>query len=285
MRLSQIVIALIVLVTLARIDRARAKLVARRMAAAVLRRLFVWTSHPLPLRAGPCIVFAPHQDDETLGCGALIARRRNEGLPVHVIFITDGSASHPLHPTLSSATITDLRDRESAAALATLGVESVAIHRLGAIDGSLDSLSGERRDALVARIAALLETVAPGEIFLPCCPDGSTEHEAAFALVQHAIYRTPLRPAVWQYPVWSWWNPVLLLEALVTAPVRCTLATEDFGPLKDAALGRYRSQSEPTPPWTEPVLPPDLLQLFKSQHEYFIRYDLPEHPPSATRVI
>ena len=39
------------------------------------------------------LVVAPHQDDETLGCGGLIARKRYEGLPVHVVFITDGSAT------------------------------------------------------------------------------------------------------------------------------------------------------------------------------------------------
>lgn len=38
----------------------------------------------------PCLVLAPHADDETLRCGALIARKRASGTPVWVVVATDG---------------------------------------------------------------------------------------------------------------------------------------------------------------------------------------------------
>ena len=40
------------------------------------------------------VVLAPHPDDETLGCGALLARAFL-GAGAHIICLTDGSASHP----------------------------------------------------------------------------------------------------------------------------------------------------------------------------------------------
>ncbi len=48
--------------------------------------------------ASALIVIAPHPDDDVLGCGALIARASMH-LPVRVIYLTDGSASHENSPT------------------------------------------------------------------------------------------------------------------------------------------------------------------------------------------
>jgi LmbE family N-acetylglucosaminyl deacetylase len=36
------------------------------------------------------LVFAPHPDDETLGCGGTIANRVREGHEVEIFFMTDG---------------------------------------------------------------------------------------------------------------------------------------------------------------------------------------------------
>ena len=36
------------------------------------------------------IIFAPHPDDETLGCGGTIAKRISEGYEVFVVVMTDG---------------------------------------------------------------------------------------------------------------------------------------------------------------------------------------------------
>src|SRR5690242_8053393 len=45
-------------------------------------------------RGGPIVVVAPHADDETLGCGGLLAACVREGLSAHVILVTDGTGSH-----------------------------------------------------------------------------------------------------------------------------------------------------------------------------------------------
>ena len=36
------------------------------------------------------IIFSPHPDDETLGCGGTIAKKVKEGYQVKIVFMTDG---------------------------------------------------------------------------------------------------------------------------------------------------------------------------------------------------
>jgi len=269
------------------LSRRRVKAAARAFAIRLCRTALACISRPYRLRPDPCIVFAPHPDDETLGCGALIARKRNEGLPVHVIFITDGSASHLGHPLLSPDLVAVVRRREALAALAILGVESCAIHFLDEADGSLNHLAAERQTGLVSRLAGLIAAIQPGEIFLPCCPDGSSEHDAAFGFVGAALAQAGGRPDIWQYPVWSWWNPGLLVERLIFNRGYCVQPAEDYHLIKTRALNRYRSQLEPTPPWPDPALPPGLVRSCNSGQEFFFRY-IPPGPgsdPACTPVI
>jgi hypothetical protein len=42
----------------------------------------------------PAIIFAPHQDDETLGCGGTIIRKKQAGANLQIVFMTDGCRSH-----------------------------------------------------------------------------------------------------------------------------------------------------------------------------------------------
>ena len=282
-----IIILFLIVFSLGWLDRRRAKAVTRSFAIWLCRVSLSCLSRPYRLRTEPSIIFAPHQDDETLGCGALIARKRNEGLPVHVIFITDGSASHTGHPFISAGEVGNIRRREALAALAILGVESCAIHFLNEPDGTLNSLSADRQAGLVSHLAGLIASINPGEIFLPCSPDGSSEHDAAFGFVGAAVTQARVRPDVWQYPVWSWWNPGLLIERMIFNQGYCAQPTEDYQLIKTRALARYRSQIEPTPPWREPALPPGLVHSCNSGQEFFFRFVLPPAgaDPAGTPVI
>lgn len=226
----------------------------------------------------PTLVVAPHQDDESLACGGLIAHKRNEGLPVHVVFITDGSASHPGHSRLDAAAIAAQRQKEAMEAMANLGVERSAVHFLNELDGTLNSLATDRRTSLVNRLFVLLQAIEPGEIFVPCKPDGSSEHDATFSFVIDAITRAGIRPEIWQYPVWSWWNPLLLLRCwLATDDCRHHLA-EDYLSAKQRAIECYQSQIAPE---TSAALPAELVNILYSDNEYFFRHRLPDPPGSA----
>ena len=251
----------------------RAKLWLRKLAIAYCRRLLSISSSPYVEKGGTTVVIAPHEDDETLACGGLIARKRNEGLPVHVIFITDSSASHPSHPLHNSSAITLLRRNEATNALYALGVEREAIHFLDEPDGTLRTISPARAESLIARIASRLERIEPTEIFLPCKPDGSSEHDAVFDFVISALGRINHQAVLWQYPVWCWWNPPLLLRLWWSGSDCRSLHAEDFIPVKNTAINCYRSQILPLAPDTRPALPAELVSVFRSGDEYFFRGD------------
>jgi glycosyltransferase involved in cell wall biosynthesis len=55
-----------------------------------------WGSQLLKFSEKSAMVFAPHQDDETFGCGGMIARKKEQGIPVAIAFLTDGRGSHGL---------------------------------------------------------------------------------------------------------------------------------------------------------------------------------------------
>ncbi len=261
--------------------RQRAKEFLRRLVIELCGKLLHLTSKSYQLGEGSTVVIAPHQDDETLACGGVIARKRNEGLPVHVIFITDGSASHPNHPRLDRAAIAALRAREAMKAIHCLGVERAAVHFLNEPDGTLNTITSAHRESLVSRLAALLGSIAPGEIFLPCNPDGSSEHDATFGFVTDALARAGLRPAIWQYPVWTWWNPLLLVRHWFTnRDCRC-LAVEDYQQAKEHAIACYQSQIAPLVPDPAAALPAHLVNIFHADTEYFFRYTLPPAGPNA----
>jgi LmbE family N-acetylglucosaminyl deacetylase len=259
----------------------RPKEFVRLLASQLCQLALRCASRPYVAGSGSTLVFAPHPDDETLGCGALIARKRNGGHTVHVVFFTDGAASHPAHPRVTTAEIAAIRAQESRRVLAALGVDSTAVHFLNQADGALNRLDPVSRAAVIARTAALLDSLQPGEIFLPSHADGSSEHEAAFAFVAEAVARCRPHAAIWEYPVWLWWNPLTLLAQVVKATGRCRAPTEDFLDVKRHALALYRSQLAPLPPQAEPALPRDLLRLIDTEAEYFFRSTLLDARPAG----
>ncbi len=215
------------------------------------------------------LIISPHQDDETLGCGGLIALKRLDGQSVHVAFVTDGSASHHGHPVRSPTEVSALRADEARTSLRLLGVETPAIHFLGAPDGKLARLSPDRFEAVAAQITALLADIRPNEVFLPFRRDGGAEHEAAFALFAHALRSTAYRPRVYEFPIWSWWNPLLLITSIFPLRRIVRFRFDGYEFLKARALAAYKSQTEPMPPWTRPVLPPGFVRSFESSEEFF----------------
>lgn len=257
-----------------RSKRQRAKLYLRQLAIGLCAGLLRVGSKPLAGREDTTIVIAPHQDDESLGCGGVIARKRNEGFPVHVIFITDGSASHPGHERISPRSLALLRRSEAMAAMNCLGVERNAVHFLDEPDGTLNTISPARRRELVGQLGGLFEKIRPAEIFLPCNPDGSGEHDATFGFVTDAIRASGIRPDIWQYPVWSWWNPGLMLRRWLKSNDCRRQPLEDYYQSKLQAIDCYQTQISPLAPDRHPSLPPELVKVFQQDTEYFFRYEL-----------
>lgn len=239
-----------------------------------LRLVLKFRAAPLSLPPGPLLVIAPHPDDETLGCGGLILQQRHAGRPVTCLFLTDGSASHKNHPLLSPAALAVQRAEEARAAAALLGIADQNLVFLGLPDGQLPRLPEALHETAVASLAGHLERLRPATVLVAHRHDGSSEHEAAFALIRSAIARVDPQPRVLDYLVWSAFHPRLFLQVVRTQGRVQRAAFPGLGPAKLRALAAHRSQFEPVPPWPLPVQSADFANAFSPEDEFFIELPL-----------
>ena len=140
------------------------------------------TAGATPWRPPWCriVVVAPHPDDETLGCGGLIAYQRRRGLPVLVVAASDGEAAYPHR---SRDEIAAIRRLEQTRALAALRVRSANIQRCRLPDGQLAAHVEE----LARRVAAL---VHPGDLVIaPWVHDHHCDHVACARAAARAAER------------------------------------------------------------------------------------------------
>src|ERR1700744_3098512 len=71
---------------------------------------------------GTCLVLAPHPDDESLGCGGLIAACVAAGRMPLVAILTDGVGSHPNSRTYPPDRLREVRTQEVRQAVGFLGL-------------------------------------------------------------------------------------------------------------------------------------------------------------------
>lgn len=220
----------------------------------------------LPTFSG-LVVVAPHPDDESFGCGAWIHHCRTNHLPVHVFVFSDGDASHPGHPRLTPESLVALRRQECLEACAELGVPATEVEFLGLADGKLDRPDPAAR----ARVMALLRNRAekiPDELWmLPGRHEASSEHQGARNLALDAISQAVRPPAIWDYWIWAWRNPLALSPAFFSGKLLVHFYPRN-GP-KTRAIARHQSQVEPVPPWTVPVMERDLAATLDCGEEFF----------------
>lgn len=247
--------------------------------------------------ARPAIVFAPHPDDETLGCGGTIIKKRRRGAAVKVVFMTDGSYSP--HDLMSAAELKSIRLNEALAASWLLGVEESDVVFLEFKDGKLS----QNLDPAIDRVAEILLKQQSEEIFIPYCKDKdpSLDHLATNRIVASALQALGGRATIYEYPIWFWWDfwpwtgtytrsRRKTLRLLKNGLVRGFSLLRDFGcsvyvgdvlELKRAALDQHKSQMTrlvPDSRW--PTLGDlsngEFLECFFQDREIFHRYRLPD---------
>jgi LmbE family N-acetylglucosaminyl deacetylase len=168
----------------------------------LLRQLY----HPGPLSLGSTVVFAPHQDDETLGCGGTIIQKRRAGVPVHIIFMTDGSRSHK--NLMGKEDLKALRMREARSAGRVMGVPQEHIHFLDFPNGDLKQHQSDAQ----RKAEELLIEIQPREVYIPSPWDFHFEHRVTALAVMAALVRLKknkllaMTPAVYEYPIWFWYQ-------------------------------------------------------------------------------
>lgn len=148
----------------------------------------------------PLVVLAPHPDDESLGCGALIATMRAAGLSVRVVLVSDGSGSHPGSRSHPPGKLRRLRERELAHALAALGADPARRVCLGLRDGAVPLAGTRAFDQALGLLDAKLGE-APAAIATTWRHDPDRDHAATWALARALQERLRPRPRLLEYPV------------------------------------------------------------------------------------
>jgi LmbE family N-acetylglucosaminyl deacetylase len=250
-------------------DGPSGRLRLRRMVSRSARLALRARSRPFPGNLFKSVaVVAPHPDDETLGCGGTLAILASGRAAVHVVFVTDGGASHPSHPRFAASEIARMRRAEAKEATGTLGVDWDRVLFVDAPDGGLASLDSASSDAVASRIAEIFAEIAPDAVLLPLRRDGSSDHDASFILVQLALKKAGRRPRIFEFPIWAWRNPLLQIGPILASRAIWRIDIKDVLDRKAAALGAYASQIRPIAPDTRPVLSQEFMSEFSLPEEF-----------------
>jgi LmbE family N-acetylglucosaminyl deacetylase len=136
------------------------------------------------LLPGGALVLSPHQDDETIGCGLLIAEKANRGIPVAVAVATDGRDGwYSPKPRPAPDEIAAIRHREWHRALDILAVPPARRFEFGFPDGELSDHESEVAD----RIRDLFRSLRPSQVFVTSSGDPHPDHRTLERAVRHAM--------------------------------------------------------------------------------------------------
>ena len=141
------------------------------------------------------VVVAPHADDESLGCGGLIAAACAQGATVRIVLLSDGTGSHPRSRRFPAERLRALREAELVRAASILGLPERAIDFLRLPDRAVPSTGPEFTRAVTSVRAAAREADA-GSVFVTWRHDPHCDHQAAFAIAQAAVARARGRAAL-----------------------------------------------------------------------------------------
>jgi LmbE family N-acetylglucosaminyl deacetylase len=190
------------------------------------------------LGADGALVLAPHPDDETLGCGALLAASFASRRAVHVAMITDGDRSHPNSPTWPAARLARRRRQETQAALHRLGGRPADISFLGYPDCVVPHAGAALAHA-AGRVRRIADRFGLRTILTTAAADPHCDHQAAARIAMAAARASP-RLRVLFFPIWSRNN-----DADISGAGRFIVHHLPLGPFaatKRAALAAHESQ-------------------------------------------
>ena len=121
------------------------------------------------------LILPPSPGDESLWCGGLIAESCRRGRPPFVMVLGDGTGSHPHSAAYPPDRLANLRDRETRAAVACLGLPHERLLMAGVYDGHIPG-GGREFDAVVRAVTLVMWARDCNVI---CAPWPGAEDDAA----------------------------------------------------------------------------------------------------------
>lgn len=221
---------------------------------------------------GNALVIAPHPDDESLGCGGTIALLRQQGYTVNVLFVSDGTMSHPNSPSYPAERLRRLRESEALEAIRCLDVPAENAIFMRQKDRQVATRHQPGFSDAVMFVQNLLTTLQPKTVFVPWRRDPHPDHRASWQMLNEALTQMPSRPRVLEYLIWLWElgneadMPGRAEMTVWRIPIDLVMET------RNRAIAAHRSQvtrlinDDPTAFY----LSPELLTHFDAPRELFL---------------
>lgn len=140
------------------------------------------------------LVVLAHPDDETFGCGGVLARYAAEGVRVSLICATRGEAGEIRDPSLATrGNLAQVRERELRAACEVLGVEDLYVfgYRDSGMKGAPDNQHPEalcqaRPSEVAGKIVEIIRSLGP-QVVVTFDPTGGYGHPDHIAIHNAAV--------------------------------------------------------------------------------------------------
>ena len=191
------------------------------------------------------IIFAPHPDDETIGCGGTIAKKQSEGFNTIIVVMTDGRNLFrevlKIESDPSPDEVQEIRRRELLKAVKILGVSPNNVMPLDFEDGALEEYETEAEK----RVIRILKKYSPVEVYFPFIREFHPDHRVTNRIVRKCIRKLGLKPLMYQYCTLHKYGRVgPLFEKLLGLLKKNEIKVDvsQFIELKEKALKEYRSQ-------------------------------------------
>lgn len=205
------------------------------------RTAYLVLARPLTFEAGigPCLILAPHPDDEALGCAGLILKLRGVGRRVIVVVVADGGGCQ-LSRFMPQSEVVALRQEETIEACTGLGVDRQDMLFLGVPDGTIV----DHMDMITERIDAIVAATSPASIFGPHPRESHTDHRALGEIVGRL--RTTRERGIPTFAYAVWLSPKTSLGLLFRRKSRKSLRSvainRQIRDAKKTALECYKTQ-------------------------------------------
>ncbi len=142
-------------------------------------------------------IFAPHPDDEIIGCGGLLQQLTANGNPIVLIHVTNGTQSHPNSTIYTQEKLNTIRPQESMQALEILGVaHQVTTVALNLADGEVFA----QQEQFHQKLSTIIQ--ADNILITTFMRDGHPDHEATGQVV--ASFAKQQHLACYQVLIWAW---------------------------------------------------------------------------------
>jgi LmbE family N-acetylglucosaminyl deacetylase len=201
----------------------------------------------LPLRSvrdaladRPFVVVAPHPDDESLGCGGLIADACRQGVRGKVVIVSDGAGSHPNSKAYPPERLMALREVEARQAGAELGLRPEEMHFLRLPDRFVP-YEGEEAERAIKVIADRVREIGAGSLFVSWRHDPHCDHEASYRIARE-VQRRVGKVKLFEYVVWGHMLPPSTKVDPIRSGFRISIDHEAMEKRR-RAIAAHRSQT------------------------------------------